>query len=233
MRLRACLALTCTAFAAGCAHRAVPPAAQIAAPAPAYAEAPLPAFAAPGMTIPAALPDGSYPLPSTGLSTAGAAWHVRAALNVAALSCASPAIVGGYNRLLAQRRVALAVVQRAYAGDVRAGGAPGGYDATMTRLYNFYAQYPARAGFCAAAQDVIAALAPLSDADLAAAAPGALAALDRPFVDFYRAYDAWRAHRPLPQTSIALVAATSPAPAARPRIELGGDIFAGRDDPVE
>ena len=218
---------------AGCAHRAAPPVAvaPLPAPPPAIAIVPMPAGASPGMTIPAVLTDGSYPTPSRGLSPAAAVWHLRVALNVAALACrgaARDAIVTRYNALLASQRAVFATAQAAVAQEFATSGkagAQGAYDDAMTRLYNWYALAPAREGFCAAADRV---LANASAAPIAGYASAALAELDRPFTDFYRAYDAWRYQRPAVAT--AMIAAAAPArPAATatraPRLEVDPAIF--------
>lgn len=220
IRLLATIALA-AALGACAGHHQV---AQIAPPPPPVVEyAPLPTYATPGMTIPAALPDGSYPTPNQGLSADGATWHLRAALNVAALSCPGDQgarITAGYNALLKNAKTPFAKAQKALAAEYRA--TPGVYDNAMTQLYNFYGQVPARPAFCDAAEQVLASAGASS---LAAAAPAALADLDRPFTDFYQAYDAWRQHRPVAQASFALSAQVPPAPAPFHRIEIDSSVF--------
>ena len=74
---------------AGCASKPAPLALQASAP-PAPALGPMPqppAGAYAGMTIPARLADGSYPTPNQHLGYAATLWHLRVALNVAALGC--------------------------------------------------------------------------------------------------------------------------------------------------
>jgi hypothetical protein len=74
----------------------------------------------------------------------------------------------------------------------------------MTRLYNYFSLSPARDGFCAAAETLLAEAETVPDAQLAAWAATRLPELDRPFTDFYRAYDAWRtqsAPRPVPMVA--------------------------------
>ena len=216
---------------AACAGR---PAAVVEAPPPppAPVAAPMPAGAVPGMTIPARLADGSWPTPSHGvrpgtpLSADGATWHLRAALNVAALACRDDALVAGYNAMLAQRRTELSKVEARYAAEWQAAALPDwrdAYDDAMTRVYNFYGQSFARAGFCAAAA---AAIAELSAPDAAGSAPEFaadrhLAALDRPFTAFFSAYAAWKSGTTSPDFApgsapapvvLALAAPVSPAP---------------------
>jgi hypothetical protein len=183
---------------ASCAHHRTP-VAEAPPPAPVpVAYAPLPRYATPGMLIPAPSADGTYPTPNQGLSAAGTVWHLRAALNVAALSCPEPersTITDAYNAMLVSRKKELAAAQTALAAEYR--GQSGDFDSSMTSLYNFFAQLPARPGFCAAAASVMTSLSAVPANGLSDAAPEALAALDRPFTQFYAAYDAWRMHRAL------------------------------------
>jgi hypothetical protein len=143
-----------------------------------------------GMTTPARQADGSYATPNRDLDAAAAVWHLRVALNVAALGCRGAegaAITAGYNTMLTRDKAALA---RANAATIKAAGGQAAYDEAMTQLYNYFAQPSAKAAFCAAAASVTTMLAGAATID--AAAPAALAALDRPFTDFYRAYDGYR-----------------------------------------
>lgn len=188
MRIAVCL----LAFSlAACAHRG-PQIAAVAAPVPAApimatAFAPLPAYATPGLKLPERRADGRWPTPSDNLSPVAAAWHLRAVLNVAALTCTgdqAPAIVGGYNTLLKSRKALLARVHKAASKEA-------GFDSGMTHLYNFYAQLPARAGFCDAAERTLRDLAAVPDTGFEAAAPAMLAALDRPFATYFDRYTAW------------------------------------------
>lgn len=190
------LTLTLVQLLAGCTARRPPVVADVPPPPVEVAAGPaLPMGASPGMLVPEALADGSFPTPNQGLTGAAAIWHLRAGLNVAALSC--PGIEGatirtGYNRWLTHEKAPLGRTARAYAATYRVKVGAGRYDDAMTRLYNFYSQTPVRASFCAAAAGVAADLATLPAAALPAFAAERLAALDQPFVDFYRAYDAWR-----------------------------------------
>lgn len=231
----ACALAAATALA-GCAAK--PEAVAIAVPdfvPPAPAPMPLPPQGAtPGMMIPAALADGSYPTPNRGLSAAGTVWHLRAALNVAALGCsggAQNAMIAQYNALLTSEKAPLAAAQKALIAEFRAGGAADGaaaYDAAMTTLYNFFAQPPAKAGFCAAAADVLSRSATVTPATMNAFAATALPQLDAPFTAFYRAYDGyrvqlanWRADRaPLPgaQPVVAMAIAAPVAVAEQPPV---------------
>lgn len=198
--MRICLAALL--LVGGCVSRPEPVAVVAPPPLPApVAAIPLPPGATPGMRIPVALADGVYPTPNRDLSPAAALWHLRAGLNVAALACRGPgeaATVARYNALLGERKGMLDAAQKAYAAEYRArAGADwqSQWDNAMTRLYNFYSQTPARPGLCATAETMLGELETLPDAQLAAVAVKRVADLDRPFTDFYRAYDAWRSQR--------------------------------------
>lgn len=188
------------------------------------AEAPppptLPAGASPNMAVPAMLADGSFPTPNRALTPAAAVWHLRAGLNVAALACRADeaTVVARYNAFLGAHRVELAQAEAAYAAEFRAGGGDwrDRYDDAMTRLYNYYATPPAQAAFCAAATELLAETQATSQPTLAAFAAERLPVLDRPFTDFYRAYDAWR-RASLPPTVIASI-----TPMPRLRLDLAG-----------
>lgn len=198
----------------GRAPVAAPPVvATIAPPPPA-----MPAGAFPGMRIPARLGDGSWPTPNRALSDRGAIWHLRGALNVAALACreGGDPLVTPYNAWLARARAELAAAERGYADEWRATG-PGGqdrYDDAMTRLYNFYGQSAMRPAFCQAAAGVLAETGAIAPADLPGFARERLARIDRVFTDFYTAFDAWRASQQAPATAAPI--ATTPVPASRP-----------------
>lgn len=210
-------ALFTAALLAGCARHAAPPPTASVAPPPVVAmvPAPLPAGARPGMTVPARLPDGSYPTPNRALSGAGAVWHLRSALNVAALACRGAqeaTIIAQYNAMLAARKVEFASAQATLQAEYRAGGGDwqDRFDDQMTRLYNFFAQDLARDAFCAGAADTLGAMATVPAATLPGFAAERLAALERPFTDFFAAYDRWRAGQLVPATMVA--AGASPPP---------------------
>jgi hypothetical protein len=176
----------------------------------------MPKGASPNMVIPVALLDGSYPTPNRNLSSAAKVWHLRAALNVAALACRGPqevVIVAAYNRLLSTQKSALAKAESTYAGEWKSGGGDwqDRYDDAMTRLYNFFSQSPSRDGFCAAAGSVLADSAGVSAEAMPDFAAERLPVLERPFTDFYRAFDAWRGR----STS---QAALQPRPPSQPLI---------------
>lgn len=154
------------------------------------AAAPLPPDgAAAGLTIPAKLADGSYATPNRSVSAAGAIWHLRAAFNVAALSCPDTALAPAYNKLLSTQRQALAAAHRALTAEH---GGVASFDPAMTRLYNYFAQPPVLARFCAQAAPLLHQAAALAPGSIESFAGTALAAIDQPFGEFYARYDAYR-----------------------------------------
>lgn len=158
-----------------------------------------PVGAAPNQFVPARGIDGAYATPNRELSAEQTRWHVRAALNVAALGCRDAAeaeTVAAYNRMITRLSVPLADADARVKAQFQArfGAAwESEHDRAMTRLYNFFAQPPAHSGFCDTARAVLAEIDAAEPEHFADFAPAALARLEAPFIDFYRAYDAWRA----------------------------------------
>lgn len=142
-----------------------------------------------------------------GLGPADTLWHVRAGLNVAALSCPSrvgDGIVRDYNSFLQQKSAELGRAYAEISGRYQAAGSgwERKFDADMTRLYNYFASPGAQAGFCAAAVvEVKRALAAPAGTDLGWAG-GVLARLDRPFA--------------APAAPVRTASAAPPAPAPAP-----------------
>ncbi len=139
--------------------------------------------------------DGRYATINSGVTAEEALWHVRSALNVAALSCRTQpggaALIRHYNALLVHRKAVLARAYGAETGRFATAGR-GAIDAHMTRLYNFFAQPSAQPGFCAAAAEVADHVDAVPPAGLPQYATGALGRLEAPILDYYRAYDVYR-----------------------------------------
>ncbi|WP_375381666.1 hypothetical protein [uncultured Sphingomonas sp.] len=160
------------------------------------------------------------------LSSAATVWHLRAALNVAALGCRAggeAALAAQYNALIAAQKTALTAAESGLSTEFRAGGGKwqDRYDHAMTRLYNFFATAQAHDRFCAAAVRVMA--------DAQGLAPGALpgfAARQLPVLDAAFAQpDHQPQYQPAPvrfaEPVIALAAGpTATQPTAHPRMEL-------------
>ena len=173
------------------------------------------------LVIPPVGADGSYATINRGIGADETVWHLRSALNVAALNCRGTqglAIVAGYTDLLDNQRKPL---KAAYAASAKAQSSAAKFDAHVTRVYNFFAQPPAQQDFCRIAQTVVVEANATSPADFKSFAARALPRLETPFTDFYRRYDdyrrdlaAWAARNSAgaPQTQLA---AATPAPARR------------------
>ena len=155
-----------------------------------------------------AMPVALSPIHSS-VSQAERVWHVRAALNVAALSCTGqkgPGVARNYNLMLARHARALSdsyAVKTARYQQIAGKGWQRAMDQDMTRLYNHWAWPPAQQQFCDAADGIARRAASLPPAEFNAYAPGALAELDAPIA---------RSRYGTPR----LVSA-QPAPAAMPR----------------
>jgi cell division septation protein DedD len=147
-----------------------------------------PAGAAKGLSLPSPDAQGDYATINSGVGDKEAIWHFRAALNVAALSCTDQSIRDNYNQLLKTRK---AVFAAAYASETaRLHGAA--LDQHQTRLYNFFAQPPAKIGFCRAADAEATQAVSVSAAEFPAYAVKALDRMEAPMIAFYAAYDRYR-----------------------------------------
>ena len=176
----------------------------------------------PPVVEPTPAPTPAAPPPETINSHLGeqeALWHVRAALNVAALSCgrtaAGATLTPDYNRLLLQRKTVLAAAYRDE--QQRFDAAPGGLDHHMTLLYNYFAKPGTQANFCPMAAAVATEMTALPADALAAAAGPALARLEAALL------------APPPPPAVRMAAAPVAAealPAGDWRIQIGA--FTGR-----
>src|SRR3546814_1685780 len=84
-------------------------------------------------------PDGQFATVNSGIGPQETIWHLRAALNVAALACGDgKAITSAYNRFLADRKQ---VLKKAWAAETSQHGRAT-MDRHMTLLYNYFAQPP-------------------------------------------------------------------------------------------
>lgn len=123
-----------------------------------------------------------------GLSPAATVWHMRVALNVAALACRGAqeaVIVQRYNALLSAHKTTLASAETQLEAQYRAGGGDwqDRYDDSMTRLYNFFSQAQARDAFCTAAMATLTEAERLAPGELQAFAAAVLPTLDAPFAE--------------------------------------------------
>lgn len=151
-----------------------------------------------GLAVPAQGADGEYLTLNHGIAPADAVWHVRAALNVAALGCRGEqekAIIAAYNAMLRTHKAALAGAFKTIQTRYRAEDAHGWQDrqdSQMTRVYNFFAQPAAQQRFCEIAAAVLTEAKTVPPGRLTPFAIAALPRLEAPFTDVYRAYDQYR-----------------------------------------
>lgn len=183
-RLRPFVAMALLAAVAGCATRPSAPPQQEARPVPRPQP---PAGAAASLKLPPGDGNGGYRTINSGIGDEEAAWHVRSALNVAALSCGGT-LPADYNALLSRHKTALAKAYKAEAAGHRGNAAMDGH---VTQIYNYFAQPPAQAGFCAAAADVAREARTVAPAGFDAFAVTALPRLEAPFTTFYAQYAAY------------------------------------------
>ena len=189
-------ALAAVALVAGCATR--PATRSLAMAAPVVTPRPLPPVGASAtQAIPPIGADGAYRTINTDLSPAATIWHVRSALNVAALGCRGEqeaAIVANYNAVLATKKALLKAAFAQTEAQARKNGGDwrDAHDREMTQTYNFFAQPPAKQRFCEVAAQVAAEAATVPAQEFDAFAGPALARLEAPFTDFYRQFDQYR-----------------------------------------
>ncbi len=204
--MRVCFTLAAAAVAlTGCAQRAAP-VAVVSAPQPIAAPAPRPTppgGASATFVTPVLLADGSYDTPNRALTPAATAWHLRAALNVAALRCNDDALIANYNQLVRTHGAALT---RAHDAAMREAGSQAAFDSSQTRLYNYFALPPVQAAFCTAAATIAEEAARTPAGEFARFTTLGLPVVDLPFTNFFREYGqyrtdlaAWQAGVPAPR----------------------------------
>ncbi|WP_375382185.1 SPOR domain-containing protein [uncultured Sphingomonas sp.] len=184
--------------------------------------APLPpGHAAPAFALPPRDEKGAWKTPNRDLAAGEALWHLRVALNVAALGCRGVAgddLVARYNALLTDHVAHLAdasarteaLYQRRFGASWREH-----HDGDMTKLYNFFAQPPAQERFCSEARTVLHEAAVVEPSNLDPWAEAALQRLEAPFTSFYDAFDAYRvalAHYAQRHAAVATVMAPDAPP---------------------
>ncbi|MFM5885909.1 MAG: hypothetical protein ACKOQ3_11415 [Novosphingobium sp.] len=119
---------------------------------------------------------GGTALPLASSTASEHLWHLRAGLNVAALSCRGSGretVAPDYSRLLSRHRGLLA---SAYAAEQRKYS--GGMDRHLTQLYNRFALQRSPGQFCANAADVASEAAAMDSPTLARSAGSLLARID-------------------------------------------------------
>ena len=147
------------------------------------------------MMIPEVDDSGKYLTPNRGVTSNTALWHVRMALNVAALGCHDNGDLARsqYNRLLHVHGPILAEANAAVDRNYKYafGSSSNGLsqrERLNTVVYNFFSLPPVTKSFCPVAIEVGAKMLAMPSSQLLAYAPEALTALEKPFQDFYAAY---------------------------------------------
>ncbi|GGD99082.1 hypothetical protein GCM10011529_01540 [Polymorphobacter glacialis] len=182
-------------------------------------------------SVPAASPAGNAGRPlglDPSLTGPERVWHLRAALNVAALGCTSKtggAIVTRYNAMLKDRKSLLASAYQAEVTEFRRDHGDNWqpeFDRYMTALYNRFARPQAQENFCIAADSIAAEAVAVPSADFEAFATTSLVRIEQAFI----------APPPVPPAPVAIAAlerrtAPTATPSAAPiptsgwRIQLG------------
>jgi hypothetical protein len=117
--------------------------------------------------------------PNAGLTAAGTLWHLRGALNVAALKCGGNA-ADRYNAMLRLHARAFARAQARLQREYRRGGGDWQrrFDQHQTRLYNHLANPRGERAFCAAALPILDEIQTVERRALTRYAARSLATLD-------------------------------------------------------
>jgi len=176
----------------GCARKAEPVAALPPAPPPVavpLAKPMPPSGASANVVLPPQNPDGSFATPNAALTPAATAWHLRAALNVAALRCNDPPMLANYNGFV---RTHAAALKTAHNSSMKEAGGTDAFDDSMTRLYNYFALPPVQTAFCTAAAAVAEEAVRTPAAEFARFAGLSMPVLDAPFTNFFTRYAAYR-----------------------------------------
>ncbi len=146
---------------------------------------------------------------STSLPPLEALWHLRVALNVAALGCRDAdesTTVASYNAMIRNDAGPLDAANAAITAHYKAqyGAAwESARERDMTKLYNYFAQPGAQAQFCATAKDTLARIAAVPGGDLPGFALAALPGLEEPFWPSATPAERYAATGPDPATGAA------------------------------
>ena len=205
MNFRLLLVAVAVSVVAACQSPPPPPPPPIVVP-PVTPRAPTTPFGASTLTIiPPLGTDGLRRTINRDLGPMETVWHVRAALNVAALSCTGPQyerLVGDYNAFLAKNEKYLRNANNAIINKFRREQGTDFrqiHDRHQTNLYNFWSFSPLRRPFCDQAVLISQRAIVTPTEEMESFGAQALVELEKPFADFYTAYeeyekalDAWR-----------------------------------------
>lgn len=151
------------------------------------------------MRIPEVGVDGTRKTVNTSVSSAQAVWNFRSAFNVAALNCVEPeyaSVLEGYKAFLKTHDKTLdkadADLRKNFNGAFGKSGTRE-RETYQTQVYNFFSVPPVKTTFCRAAMQIAIDLQTVPAGQLEGYAPQGLAKIEAPFMDFFNAYDQYRA----------------------------------------
>jgi hypothetical protein len=158
-----------------------------------------PGGAAATMRVPMLGTDGVRVTPNRGLTREENIWHLRSAINVAALNCQGVVwgeIAQNYNKYLQVHKSRLATANKAVDAEyVKRYPGQNGLrvrDTKTTDLYNYFALPPVRAEFCDKSLIKSRELVALQSAALPEYSFGALSDVDATFINFFNAYEQYQ-----------------------------------------
>lgn len=195
-----CIAAGLAAVAA-CAPKPPPPPPPPPPPVEAVPYRPIPPQgAAYVMDVPQVGADGERITVLSNISADERIWYFRSAWNVAALNCLGPAyqpILDGYSTFIKKHERALRQVNSRIDASYRKDYAVSrdaikAREKTMTTVYNYFTLPPVRAAFCQEALAIANQALATPDYDPAVFATANLPALERPFDEFFTAYERYQ-----------------------------------------
>lgn len=143
--------------------------------------------------------DGRFVTANSAISGDRAFWQMKIGLNVAAIGCRGleeATLVSAYNNIIKTHAKVIKSTEKsviAQLGKENGNNGIAARDRLSTQLFNYFAQPPAQRDFCARANEVAQFVSTTPSAQVIEQAPGQLARLDQPFVDFYEAYAKYQA----------------------------------------
>ena len=184
---------------AACAQKAPPPPPP-PPPVVVIPPQPQPPMGAPeNMRIPEVSDAGVRKTVNSDLGTSQAVWNLRSAYNVAALNCVEPeyaALLEGYKQFLKIHDKSLDKADAELNKNFRGAFGKSGTrerETYQTQVYNFFSVPPVKSTFCAAAMQLAADISLVPAGQLEAYAPQGMAKIEAPFMEFFNAYDQYRA----------------------------------------
>lgn len=144
-----------------------------------------------GYVLPPKDADGRFITPNSGIGPLEVMFHFRAALNVAALVCATaadPSARVGYNEFLKRHKQVLANANRAIDAKYRREFGGDGLrlrDRHLTSLYNHYSYPSVKAGFCGKSARHLVAANAIPSKELEAFSQASLADIEQVYQDHF------------------------------------------------